>query len=374
MEPEKFAKVHEFRSFLKATKEVEFTLDGMANYFTNTPFQKIKKSKNELIDIIKTEFADVGKPLAHIVPVTNYKKGISITRTQFMLLEDYIRVSTRAKSVLNCSNFGKYFIDRLPVFYNSEYRLHESLTTPLILLQKITWALECDMQAYISKALSPPKLGDLLPNVKLSEKFVQLIHLLPFIDPQSIMSDKATGHQFFVGVYNIMRLHILTELSKSMPSKNRTTLLSDTAVYQQFYYNIAGVNLCLNDIRYGILGIHEPDEKSNKNMKTSWICFKPIKKQVFLGFSPYDYRNRLVCGPKDGGLDVVLHSGAYYQSLTSATMGQHRCDEKHDAPLDRLKYTLNYKSEGTLSVDGNKNISGDEQIHRMRDCVLQRAN
>lgn len=58
-------------------------------------------------------------------------------------------------------------------------------------------------------------LKEAVKNLDLSEQFVQLIHLLPFIDPTSIINDTAKGRAFLIELHNVMRLHSIIEYSKT---------------------------------------------------------------------------------------------------------------------------------------------------------------
>lgn len=362
MEVANISRVQDFRAYLNSKRRVEFTLNDMAEYLSGMPFQKPTKSKDEYIHLIKQELADCSKPLAHVVPIKNSKEEIKPSKTKIVMLEDYIRIKGSKRSVLNCAKSEKYFSGQLPVFYNREYHKHEVLTTPLILMEKIVNSLDRDLRMQVRQVGNPPLLKDVLLCVAPSERFIQLIHLLPFIDPKQIITDKAAGQQFFTELYNVMRLHILMSQNANNLNKSRIAITEDATIYQNYHYNVAGVNLCLNDIRYGILGCTEKTQSGNKITKVSWICFKAPTKQIYSQFNTYDYRNRLVCGPRSGRVAIALHEGIYYQSLTTTIMGENCQPSECNSSLNRLKPAPQERPVGRYSVDDIRTTDGNHRI------------
>lgn len=314
MEKQDVATVLEFRTYLKVKRKTAFRLDSLVDYFFYTPFQTCKRSREELTKLIVDNFADVRKPLAYILPQKVQNEGETPSKAEFIFLEDQIIKLAKKPNVLNVSRLKRYFESELPVFYNKEYQKHELLTQPFALMGKITKLLDLVIKA-VAKTPQALSLKDVAPKLELTEQFIQLVHLLPFIDPQTLISDPQKGQSFFVDLYNVMRIHGFVEYSKIAMLKDSDIIKQDSKVYTSFYYSVAGVNLNLVDLKYNLLKFKCGGRSDDQPRTNSWLFFCKSKSTTPKAFKALDYRQRLVCGRLGDNHIARMHAGVWLQPL-----------------------------------------------------------
>lgn len=309
--------VLDFRTYLRSKKRSEFTLTQLADYMACTPFGSSKRVKNEILAMLANDCANLQLPLAYMLPVKQSERAIG-ANTKLVYKEHFIRKQLYKPGVLNGNQLTRYFQAQLPVFYNSEYRKHELLQQPLALMNKIAESLNCVLQPFIAESGRASSFRFAIPKLYLPENFFQYIHLLPFIDPQSLMADKSLARQFFAQLYNIMRLHLFIVYCKLHNGKECDASNERSAFFSQYSYNVAGNNFSLDDVKYNILKCRKPlkpsEEKGSQGFMSIFICSKPQASKA-KPFCKNDYRNRLVCGDENTDCLDLLHSGSLIQKL-----------------------------------------------------------
>lgn len=260
MEKQDIALVQDYRNYLRVRNRTEFTLLQLVDHIYCKPFGSSKRTKDEILKLLTTEFVNTTKPMAFVIPKKGNLDSFRAKETRLALLEDYIRAKISKKKVLNARRVDKYFEVQLPVFYNKEYHKHDLLQRPSVLVGKIARSIQSSINLNGLTQTSRIKINEAIPNIQFTEQFIQLIHLLPFIDPASIMADKAKGQLFFINLYNILRLHAIVEYSKLSTIRESDIQSESSQIYNGLYYNIAGDNFSLNDIKYNILQVKTKNE------------------------------------------------------------------------------------------------------------------
>ena len=313
MEKQDIAIVLEYQTYLRSRRRQEFTLSELVEHIRSMPFNSYKKTKEEITNLLKSSFANVSNPLAYIVPKKVSQEKSSDSRTVHVFLEDFIRSELQKKHVLNAGHVARYFPGRLPVFYNKEFLKHEMLTQPLILIEKIAKLMQCAMNAKFGQETAT-QLKDAAANLEISEQFTQLIHLLPFIDPTSLMQDRFKGQAFFVCLHNVMRLHCLVEYSRTNSLRDSDIVGENPKIFDGYLYNVAGVNLSLTDIRINLLKCKSSNDKKREAKPFAWLLCGSGSSSKSKGFGLVDYRRRLVCSASECGFPL-LHNGLQLQPV-----------------------------------------------------------
>lgn len=325
MERQDIATVLEFRIYLSTKKKKSFTITELMNYFFRKPFGKSKKSQDEVLNLLKTEVANMAKSLSYIVPKSCPTEGIDFKKTKFVFLEDHIKQCAKKRSVLNTAQLNKYFEHELPVFYNKEYMKHGLLIDPISLVEKINRVIEHSFETIRTQANGPVDIRQAASSLSLSEQFIQLVHLLPFIDPKDIIQERKKGQSFFIRLYNVLRIHATIEFSKANSLSDADISNECSSIYQNYYYNVAGVNLTAYDIKYKLLECVKPYVKSS--MPSFFSCFGCGAGKVLskTRLKMCDYRRRLVCGEVDKESSLDMHAGLTLQYFTPA-VDPHQAD------------------------------------------------
>ena len=314
MEIQDIAIVLDFKTYIHSTRRKDFTLVQLINYFFETPFGKTKKTKEAVTALVRTECSNPSKPLSYVVPVRRAPSAAEWRSARYMFLEDYIRSCATGSRVMNTRRMTEYFPRQLPVFYSKEFQKHRLLGQPMALIEKLIKTFQVANASLLYQEKDNPDFAAIAPKIVLTEQFIMYTHLLPFVDPESIIADKTRARQFFTQLFNIMRVHILAEHYKTSGLKNSEDW--QNVIYEQYHYNIAGENYSLNDIRYMILGYGQA--KPSANTKSSFLsAFLCSKRKVHVQKSQplTDYKSRLVCGRSDSSMDPRLLSGSPLSSL-----------------------------------------------------------
>lgn len=303
--------VLDYRNYLHTQKKTELTANELANYLRRKPFGQGKLSRHDIAEIMMANYLNVGNSVSHIVPKKSSSKPINPQTTKLLFLEDYIRLCARNKQTLNTRGLSRYFDRDLPVFYNNAYLKHDLLNSPTTLILKICVEFEKQIESCTRNLSKPLRLSEIAKKVQLSEIFVQLVHLLPFINPKTLIEDQIKGQAFWVGLYNILRLHAIIENSRKGEISDNLLLDENSKLYKRTFYCVAGMNITTKDIKYGLLGAQSSRKGKGRFFKFNLICGYPARNSE-KWFKPLDYRNRLICSANEPNTLKNLASGVVY--------------------------------------------------------------
>lgn len=377
MEKQDIAIVLDFQTYLRSRKRQEFTLSELVEHIHSMPFNSYKKTKEEIKALLKSSFMNVSNPLAYIVPRKVSQEKSSDSRTAYMFLEDFVKCELQKKHVLNAGHVARYFPGRLPVFYNKEFLKHEMLSQPFILIDKIAKLMQCAINAKFGHE-NAVQLRDAAAKLDISEQFTQLIHLLPFIDPIALMRDRCKGQAFFVCLYNVMRLHCLVEYSRTNCLKESDIIDENLKIFDGYYYNVAGVNLSLADIRVNLLKCKNSTDKRRVSKPLAWLLCGSGSANKCKSFGLIDYRRRLACSAPEYGYPL-LHSGLQLQpvieyngteSKDCLSMSQvHKVDNRSTQSNSPYRYSMH-----TMIVKHIGSVSETDEHGRMKTKKTRSEN
>ena len=304
-----------FRKYLRHKKKVYFTGRKLIDHFYTQIEIKPLLKRADLTAKIAAIFANSKSSKTYIVPKNG--KGYSFTDSGkvYLFLDAYIEIQGDKKKAINCKYYKLYFKSNLPVFYLPESKTHFFLSKPHNLISRVTETIK----DIIMKGSAENGLKFNYPAVaastRLTDRFQQLIHCLPFLKSSYITESTNKKKAFFINMYNVMHIHTVIlffskkGFSKDLSPFQRFKLLNSTI------YNICGVNLSLNDIEHGIL--RNNNNFGNKGFKTFWqvMLGKPYNDTSKKRFSENDIREKFVVGnepnPKvDFRIHFALNCGA----------------------------------------------------------------
>ena len=283
-----------FRKYLRYKEQVFFTGKQLIDHFYTQIEVKPNLSRGELAKHISGIFANSRSSKTYIIPKNGKGYSFKDSGKVYLFLDTYIELQGQKQKAINCLDYKLYFKENLPVFYMPESKTHFFLSKPHQLISRLTDLIKDIVRKGSSKEGAKFNYPVVAASTRLTDKFNQLIHCLPFLESSLIVGNPNLKKAFFINLYNVMHIHaVINHFAKKGYSRNlspfqRFKLLNSTI------YNVCGVNLSLNDIEHGIL--RNNNNFGNKGFKTFWqvMLGKPYSDTSKKRFSAHDIREKFV--------------------------------------------------------------------------------
>lgn len=154
-----------------------------------------------------------------------------------------------------------------------------------------------------------------LPEFKTD--FQRLIGLLPFVDLESITSNRRANVAFFINLYNILTIHSLVTWKKEKGTMVISTM-QRASYFGRYKYCIGGYLLCLNDIEHGILRGGDNFGNSGFRVFIAGLFTHSYTDHSRFRFSKRDGRRQLVLTDETLGTfssDISSYSSCLFQVI-----------------------------------------------------------
>ena len=256
-----------YRALLKSKSKIMFKGKYLISFITSRP--EISKSREELVHIIRTHFANANSAETYIIAQNNKGYVFGDDSHKYMFLDAYLAQQSKNSKILNLRHVETYFSSDLPVFFAPEKNKHPLLAQPLEILRRSRQLIDRYIAAVREKPQSSVAMAQRSKSDPIVEQYIQLVHLLPFIDAKALIDDINFRKAFMSELLTVMKFYMLLDINKE-PGVNISVLSSKKMrSFSKYYFNIAGTTLSLKNIEK--IALHGGKSYEKKLIRRS--CF-----------------------------------------------------------------------------------------------------
>lgn len=257
-----------FNTGLMLKSKPVFAGKDLVSFILDFPDFYISKTRSEIVEMLKVELANPNHQNACILPYNCSKQSFDDSSIRFVLLGGYVKISKTKLNVLNTLMFNNLFGDDLPAVYHLKHNNFDLVDDSAGFVQKLNVIISQVFTTGLKSTNNPHYPLVFNNNSAAVNRYYQLINYLPFMRIRALMTDSDLRKSFFINLYNSMSLHMDTHLYEGLKA-NEPKLVLEKKVRTQSYYNIAGSNYSLDNIRTDVLGCSTKRKAQNKKTR----CF-----------------------------------------------------------------------------------------------------